>query len=683
MAGDDQLAGGQLARHRQIQIRAALCGALGIDVEDMPFAGELLQVREDERDWEGAAERLLRGFGLALLVPDAHYKAVAEWVDGNHLRGRLVYFHVRPPRTGELPALHPDSLVRKLAIKPDSPHYDWLERELAHRFDVACCATQEQFRRETRAITRAGQIKDPSGRHEKDDRHAIADRSRYVLGWSNTAKIEALEAQRRQLEARLGELGSRIGRIDTERRALAGRLDALTRLEEFTAFDELDWHGVAGEIATLEDERRALEAASDLLKELGRQLAELQQIRVDTERELGAARERRAKVEQRQADAEDLRATTLALVDAAPIDPALVPQLEALCAEVLGEHQLTVESCDNREKEVRDLLQTRIDAEDRRLARLAEKIIKAMSAFKQQFALETAEIDASLEAGFEYENLLTQLNRDDLPRFLARFKELLNVNTINEIANFNAQLARERETIKERIAHINKSLGEIDYNPGRYIVLESQPSPDAEIRDFQQELRACTEGALSGAGEGDDEQYSEDRFLRVKGIIDRFRGREGLSDQDRRWTAKVTDVRNWFLFAASERWREDDSEHEHYSDSGGKSGGQKEKLAYTILAASLAYQFGLEWGAVRSRSFRFVVIDEAFGRGSDESAQYGLRLFEQLNLQLLIVTPLQKIHIIEPFVASVGFVHNEEGRTSKLRNLSIEEYRAEKARVAG
>ena len=148
--------------------------------------------------------------------------------------------------------------------------------------------------------------------------------------------------------------------------------------------------------------------------------------------------------------------------------------------------------------------------------------------------------------------------------------------------------------------------------------------------------------------------------------------------QDRRWTAKVTDVRNWFLFAASERWREDDSEHEHYSDSGGKSGGQKEKLAYTILAASLAYQFGLEWGAVRSRSFRFVVIDEAFGRGSDESAQYGLRLFEQLNLQLLIVTPLQKIHIIEPFVASVGFVHNEGGRDSRLRCLSIEEYRAQK-----
>ncbi|SDD21400.1 Putative exonuclease SbcCD, C subunit [Aquimonas voraii] len=311
--------------------------------------------------------------------------------------------------------------------------------------------------------------------------------------------------------------------------------------------------------------------------------------------------------------------------------------------------------------------------------RLTERIVNAMRGFKEEFKAETVETDVSLAALPEYERMLAGLRGDDLPRFEARFKELLNVNTINEIANFNAQLARERETIKERVDFINQSLEAIDYNPGRYIKLVAQPSPDAEIRDFQQDLRACTEGALTGSG---DEQYSEAKFLQVKAIIDRFRGREGFADADRRWTAKVTDVRNGFLFSASERWRADGVEHEHYSDSGGKSGGQKEKLAYTVLAASLAYQFGLEWGAVRSRSFRFVVIDEAFGRGSDESAQYGLRLFQQLNLQLLIVTPLQKIHIIEPFVASVGFVHNEGGRDSRLRCLSIEDYRAQKAEGA-
>ena len=108
-------------------------------------------------------------------------------------------------------------------------------------------------------------------------------------------------------------------------------------------------------------------------------------------------------------------------------------------------------------------------------------------------------------------------------------------------------------------------------------------------------------------------------------MIERFRGREGQTEADRQWTRRVTDVRNWFVFFASERWREDDTEYENYADSGGKSGGQKEKLAYTILAASLAYQFKLDWGASRSQTFRFVVIDEAFGRGSDESTRYALQ----------------------------------------------------------
>jgi uncharacterized protein YPO0396 len=299
-----------------------------------------------------------------------------------------------------------------------------------------------------------------------------------------------------------------------------------------------------------------------------------------------------------------------------------------------------------------------------------------MEAYANLCPLDTQEADASIAAAIEYRGMLNSLGSDDLPRFEARFKDLLNENTIREVANFQSQLNRERQTVRERIDSINHSLHGIDYNPGRYIVLEAESTTDAEIRDFQQDLRACTEGTLTGS---DDQAYSEAKFLQVSRIIARFRGRDGTTELDRRWTLKVTDMRNWFTFSASERWREDDREHEHYTDSGGKSGGQKDKLAYTVLAASLAYQFGLEAGASGTRSFRFVVIDEAFGRGSDESARYGLELFRRLDLQLLVVTPLQKIHIIEPFVANVGFVHNEDGRLSMLRNLSIEEYRAERA----
>lgn len=666
---------------KQISLRRSLGKALNLPEAEMPFAGELLQVREEERSWEGAIERLLHNFGLSLLVPDAYYTQVAQWVDQTHLRGRLVYFRVRDVKRGELPTLHPDSLVRKLLVKPDSSFYDWLEREVIHRFDLACCLTQEQFRREKRAVTPAGQIKAPGERHEKDDRHHLDDRSRYVLGWSNAEKIAVLEARAKKQEDHLAELGSRIGALHQEQSRLKERLQTLSKLGEYEDYRELDWQPVAVAVARLETERQELEAASDLLKTLTDQLHRVEKTISEIEQKLKDRNDQRARTEQKISDAKELqKQSQVLLVDLQDATVRRFSILEELREEALGSHQLTVESCDNRERDMRDWLQTRIDAEDRKLSKLGEKIIKAMAEYKKEWPLETRDADVNIAAGSEFRTMLKQLQADDLPRFESRFKELLNENTIREVANFQSQLARERETIRERITRINESLTQIDYNPGRYISLEAQLTLDAEIREFQGELRTCTEGTLSGS---QDTQYSETKFLQVKRIIERFRGREDYSDLDRRWTAKVTDVRNWFVFAAAERWREDHSEYEHYADSGGKSGGQKEKLAYTVLAASLAYQFGLEWGAIRSRSFRFVVIDEAFGRGSDESAQYGLQLFSQLNLQLLIVTPLQKIHIIEPFVASVGFVYNEDGKASVLRNLSIEEYRAEKQRLKG
>ena len=665
---------------QQVALRAALCAALGLEEASMPYAGELIQVRDDERDWEGAAERLLRGFALSLLVPDTQYAAVSEWVDGTHLRGRVVYFRVRPGKKdlrGELPALHPDSMARKLVIKPDTAFYAWLERELAQRFDLACCTSAEQFRREARAITRAGQTKGGGERHEKDDRHRIDDRSRYVLGWSNQAKIAALESKSKLLQARLADSGQRIAALQKEQQQARERLQALDKLEEYRDWAELDWRSSASELAALQEEKGRLEAASDVLKTLAAQLAVLETALADNATRLKKREAEQAQTQLKQEQALALRAATQQRLDASDFagHAQHFALIESLRAEALGEHTLSVEACDGREQDMRRWLQERIDADDKRQARLTEKIVRAMTEYRQAFKLDTQEVDASVAAGPEYRAMLAQLQADDLPRFVARFKELLNENTIREVAHFQSQLHRERETIKERVARINESLTQIDYNPGRFIALEAQAATDADVRDFQTELRACTEGSLTGS---DDAQYSEAKFLQVKQIIERLRGREGSAEADRRWAAKVTDVRQWFVFAASERWREDGSEHEHYADSGGKSGGQKEKLAYTILAASLAYQFGLEWGAARSRSFRFVVIDEAFGRGSDESTEYGLRLFKQLNLQLLIVTPLQKIHVIEPFVASVGFVHHEDGSASKLRNLAIEDYRAER-----
>lgn len=663
---------------RMLALRGELGRSLGCEDEEIPFIGELIKVREGEEAWEGAIERLLHGFGQSLLVPDHLYSQVSQWVERTDLKNRLVYFRVRGASATARHSPEPGALARKLAIKPDSDFYDWLDAEITRRYDHVCCETLEEFRRAHKAVTKAGQFKATGERHEKDDRSALGDRSKYVLGWTNEAKIAALEVRRKSLEKSMAGLADRNSALYAEKKILRTRLEKIHKLMEFEEFRELDWKPLAVEIARLEEAKKALEAGSDTLRALQEQLTAVEGNLKSVLSDLDKAKEGLTETRLKRSLASDLARECALVFDSLPEASRSrdFPILDAMRKVELADAVFTVESCDNKEKEIREWLQGRIDAEERKLSRLTEKIVAAMESYRRDFPLETKEADARVESAGEFAAMLQGLRSDDLPRFESDFKRLLNENTIREVANFQSQLHRERQLIKERIDIINRSLREIDYNPGRYILLEAESTPDPDVRSFQQELRACTEGALTGSG---DEAYSEAKFHQVRQIIERFRGREGSGELDHRWREKVTDVRNWFVFSASERWREDDREQEHYADSGGKSGGQKEKLAYTILAASLAYQFGLESGDARSRSFRFVVIDEAFGRGSDESARFGLDLFKSLGLQLLIVTPLQKIHIIEPYVSNVGFVHNEEGRISLLRNLTIEEYRSEKA----
>jgi len=665
-----------------LALREEICDALSISPDDLPFAGELLKVPREHRDWEGAAERLLHGFALSLLVSDDQYRRVSDWVNRTHLGRRLVYYRVRRNERAAPVRARPQTLAARLEIRSDTPFEDWLYREAHRRFDHVCCEDLEQFRREVKAITRTGQIKLKGGRHEKDDRRRIDDRTRYVLGWSNEKKIAALAREAQALERRMQPLGGRIATLQGQRSELEKRLSLLDRLGDYRDFEDVDWRSVAAFINDLTEQRRQIEEGSDQLGILQAQLEKLEREQAQTASRLREARDRISALNAKTEMAEGQLLAARELADAiSPADrQALFPALESLQGEATDQRQPGVDNCDSLERQTRKWLEKQIAKLGSRIGKLTEKIVGAMRAYIDKWPQDALEADASIRAADEFRAMHKALRSDDLPRFQKRFKELLNENTIREVANFQARLRREKREISERLERINRSLKGIDYVEGRYIRLEANEAPDVEIRDFQQDLRACTENALSGS---QDSGYSEEKFLQVRRIIERFRGREGKSELDRRWTAKVTDVRNWFVFSASERWREDDTEHEHYSDSGGKSGGQKEKLAYTILAASIAYQFGLEPDGAPSRAFHFVAIDEAFGRGSDESAKFGLELFKSLGLQLLIVTPLQKIHIIEPYVSCVGFVHNEGGARSVLRNMTIEEYQEEKMRHAG
>jgi uncharacterized protein YPO0396 len=659
-----------------LELRDTICGDIGADGAEIPFAGELVQVRSDAAEWEGAAERVLHNFALSLLVPDRHYDKVAAWIDTRHLNARVVYFRVPATvvsvATSERRSADP-LLVDALQVKPGSVFAPWLESELGRRADHVCVGTVAEFRRTTKAVTRAGQVKDRD-RHEKDDRRRIGDRREYVLGWTNGAKIDALIADAGRVQRRLSKIRSAVNELRQKEHVVSQQLQALASLEQYRSWDDIDWESLINKIEALEGERRRITSSSDALTRLTTEhhrvtaeVRELEGTRSQSQQRLGAVESERRRAAERRAGVDRV----LADIDALCKAQASFESIAAVATEAeveLGEGATDLEAV---QRAVSNTLVEQAVRIQQRQRDLAQRIVKAMGGFRANYPIETAEVDASLEAGSEYRRLYRQVSEDDLPRFEREFKDYLNQNTIRDIAGFSAQLNKQEKLIRDRVEKINSSLVGIDYNEGRYIRLVPDQTPNLEVRDFRTELRACTDNVVGASVD----QYSEQRFLQVKRLIDRFKGRDGSSEQDRSWTRRVTDVRQWFVFSASERWRSDESEYESYSDSAGKSGGQKEKLAYTILAASLAYQFKLDWGAARSKAFRFVVIDEAFGRGSEKSTKYALNLFTRLGLQLLIVTPLQKIHVIEPHVSAVGYVDNPNGNYSRLQGLTIEEYR--------
>ncbi len=652
---------------QQLDIREQLCAELGIDEAQLPFAGELLRVKEKEKLWQGAIERVLHNFALSLLVPERLYSAVSEWVEKTHLGSRLVYYRVRQPADYLPTPSATDSLLGKLEIKPECEQYAWLHKEL-QRFDYLCCDDLATFRRSDKALTLNGQIKSGPSRHEKDDRHALHDKSRYVLGWSNKEKLQLLAQQYSQLQQQIHQLQQQLQQQEHRRKTLDDLRHQALKLADFNlGFEQINWPRFSEQIEQIQQEIQALEQSSDLLQILQHQLSAAQQ----TLTELRAKRDVLLNSQgqlQSEIDADtrvrEEKETQLASVPTSERERCF-PTLAQFYQEYGAGPGLRIDMLTNQTSVLRTKLNERVQHLEERRRKKEGQMLDAMSKFHYRFPNDASELDKNLAALGEYQQILKQLQQEDLPRHEARFKEMLNRDTIRAMALFRSQLDRHEEEINARIQLINKSLHGLDYQVGTFIEIDRVSSPDVEIREFKQRLKQCVEHTL------DDNLYSEQKFEQVKSLIEQMR-------QDPKWTQKVVDVRFWHLFNVIERYREDGSEKECYSDSGGKSGGQKEKLAYSILAAAILLQYRLVGdtapGARAERRFNLVVIDEAFARGSKDSTRFGLELFRKLGLQLLLVTPLQKLDVIEHYVRHVHFVDQKQNR-SMLLNMTIEEYR--------
>jgi uncharacterized protein YPO0396 len=655
-------------------LRMKIAVALGLTDYDLPFAAELIAVRDEFSDWQSSIEMVLRPLALSLLVPEKHYSRVSQWIEDNRLqdgegRGqRLVYLRVasRAKSDSKLDQLHPSSLLRRIELREGHPMEAWLRAEISDRFDFRCCETMQEFHSSPRlAVTRQRHTKVGDQRHEKDDRERTSDPRSFILGWNNREKKKQLTSSITELTTREQSVRSQLKLLDDTIATTRQQIACVESALKFREYAEIDWRSHDATIAELQAEARQLVNKNDAGRVLNQRLEEAIQSKAELQQERDNLMAKIGEYESQLADARKiLERARLKLADRkSSVSAKKDKQSFAILEESLPKRTLFWDEL--RQLELDRTKQ--FHAELLQLNSQRDPLKLELAKLQQRFMNDFPELAVDLQANERYDDnflgLLESLRTDNLPRLEKRFKERLNEKVIQEIGIFHANLQTEKQDLLSRINALNVSLQQLEYHPGTYMRLEPRTVSDPEIKAFQSSLRECL-GEVSN-----DENDLETRFQRIEKLIQKLRDEE-------RWRDKVTDVRRWFDFGAREVELATGLERSYYEDSAGQSGGEKAKLAFTILVAAIAYQYNIDPLQANQDRFHFVVVDEMFSKVDDRYAEYALQLFEKFGLQLLIVAPLDaKARVTESYVGCyLHTVKDERTKTSEIITMSAAEY---------
>ncbi|MFP2963272.1 ATP-binding protein [Myxococcus sp. 1LA] len=643
-----------MERHRSnvpaqmLAIRARIAQALGLAEEELPFAGELIEVEKNAAAWRGAIERVLHGFALSMLVDDQHYAVVSSFVNENEFRQRLVYLRMLP-RDGKRSPLGANSLVRKLTFA-QAPQAMWVRQELTERFDYECAETIGAFRNAARAVTQQGQIKHNHSRHEKDDRHNVDDRRRWVLGFDNREKLKLYKDRAGELAAELANLERLLADAKDQREQHRQEQLHCQTLANLT-WAEVDLESLLARIAELEDQITTEKAAIPELTELDAQIATQQARHSEATDARNAVEARKLTIENERAKLERARAE----LPRALLSVRLTPSQAAGLGERFAgaSRKMSLETLELLTKEVDRGIRGEVKQCELRMGELRRDVERQLSEFNRRWPAESGGLDATLESAEDYFAKLTRLETDGLPRFENRFMQLLQEQSDQNLTLLSTRLDLERSAIRERLELVNESLATTPFNPGTRLVIEPLDRALEEVRQFKQSLKEALTHSFS-----DDPVVAEKRFLVLSALVKRLGSQETA---DRSWRDLVLDVRLHVEFVAREL-DESGLEVEIYRSGAGKSGGQRQKLAATCLAAALRYQLGGRDRALPS--FATVVLDEAFDKADSEFTSMAMNIFETFGFQMVVATPLKSVMTLEPFIGGACFVHIRDRKSS-------------------
>ncbi|GAB3706499.1 ATP-binding protein [Mariniluteicoccus flavus] len=650
-----------------LDVRSHLCRALGVDTGRLRFAGELIDVAEEYAGWQGAIERVLRPLAQTLLVPDDLYRGLAAEVDATWLKTRLVYARLIEPRGDDRgrPERSDASLLNRISVAEGEQHA-WLWHRLCEAYDYDCVDTVDAFAYSTKAVTAAGQVKHATNRYEKDDRHRIDDRTRWILGSTTTAKREALEAALADTQADLTAADAELARAQNARdhqRDLAGIIDELLEVS-WPSVDLTSAEAALDQArAVVADRRRASTELSHATAELERAVALLASAQAATRR----CHTEQTNAEQRVAEGEkQLAGWRDDLGHREPVPDAVA---ETLAAD-WGLTESASEFDDAVARAGRGIGERRL-AEQNRRSGAENRAGRVMQAYRFGWAERSADLAPEMAYADEFLARLRELEEDGLPAFEERFFDMLQSQSRNNVGQLARQLRTARREIRTRIDPINESLLRSQFAPGRFLQVKVVDRILPAVADFLAELTAITTDSLEDVqslpDEAEGRRAAEVRFDRMKALLDRLASQESA---DVVWRRQVLDTRQHVEFVARVV-DADGVETDVFTDSGGLSGGERQKLVTFCLVAALRYQLarnGAPWP-----EYALVVLDEAFDKTDPSFTRAGLEVFREFGFQLLLATPMKMLQTLEDHVGGAAVVSMDADHHSRLSVLTFDD----------
>lgn len=665
---------------RVAEIRDEIIQHIGATADEIPFIGELIRLKDDEREWESAIERILHNFALRLIVPEKYYRKVNEYVNNHNLRGRIVYQRYNyDAALREFVNRHAqdNSLLNKIEFKPNAQYIDWIEDRLYSEFNYTCVDTLEDFNHiNEKAVTKEGLIKAKGGKHEKDDRPEISRREHYVLGWDNHEKISVIKKEHENLRSQLTVKNNEIKELDHKKKETEERKETFSSLLDFEKFDDIDWQSYSIRINDKKEEKKQLESTNDRVKTLQEQLEKVKQTISDIEdRKENLYGSKALLLKDEEETKKRCSDNTNAQASMKPVD---VDEFENNHSELL---LVGLEDIEARHKSLQNDIDNKIRNKQAEKSKKENegrsKIIKFKNPTEEittkfrDWRSDVNSLPDSVEFISEYQTFLKKLNEEALPSFEKRFNKYLHETVINNIYTFRQFFKDWESLINKTINQLNSYLRDINFNvyPETYIQLESSKKRNVNINEFVQMLEKAIPNMREINSTIDGQRLHFEQH--VLPLMQRL--------QDEKWRKEVMDVRARFSYKAVEHYKADDQKRNTYESMGQLSGGEKAQLTYTILGSAIAYQFGLTKHGCDS-SFRFIAIDEAFRAQDEDKARYLISLCKQLHLQLLVVTPSDNIHIVENDISYVHYVERK-GNTSVLYNMPINQFKEERQKT--